>query len=733
MNTLKRLAVTAFACLTGVGVIAQTTEQAQQDSDAALDTIAIINQINYAVEVVRSYHNVCALEDEYERISVDNLNLNSIRDEETLQLIRDMRETLNGMRMNDRARKWYRHVLTRDLKGAKLEGMAKMANAVTTSLVNGEGGLWSRLGQAVSATISAGVETVADYKKAEHAMQGQFEDKEFELDTEKLNRLHEMNDKLLVRQWNLIRSYRLDDRLRVTAKDVQALVRCVKGSNPKNVFRQLKPMERAFEVYPTYWYYRAAMAMAAGDMKDALSSCEHFERSNRRLFRTDQMAATVAMIKITAMLDLKPSDADLSPEDREVVEKALEVIGEQNYTLENADQGIFCASVYLSVLNDADMANDVLEALMARLAEESRDELTEYRDLFTRPAEAGKKDSPPNTVYLVQCRMLRIAIDQKREGKVHIDRLKEICGRETTCSLEKLFYFGELRISDLWEIAKGEVEKINLSADGSRVVAEIPVAWFLLGELDVAVEALKGTNVVKVLKGDDIRRSHVMSSPHLVPLAKSEAYVRIVMSVEEGALAGCDGVRLRLNHVSWPVDLLYASEKPIAKGSVYLVPVRVERFMGKGIDKVIWDDPAAQVKKNAMELRLAAEQGDAEAQYKLVDSYNSGEGVVQDKGESVKWLRKAAEQGYVEAQYKLADCYYDGEGVVQDREEAVKWYRKAAEQGHAAAQFSLGVCYRYGFGVSRDKKEAEKWLRKAAEQGDVAAKAMLIQLKFSLF
>ena len=134
---MKRFALFACICWVGLGLLTDTLAEAQHaDSDAALDTIAIINQINYAVEVIRTYNNVIALEEEYEKISADNLNLNCIRDEESLQLIRDILNTLNSMRMNDRARKWYRHVLTRDLKGAKINGMAKMATTVTSSLAN---------------------------------------------------------------------------------------------------------------------------------------------------------------------------------------------------------------------------------------------------------------------------------------------------------------------------------------------------------------------------------------------------------------------------------------------------------------------------------------------------------------------------------------------------------------------------------------------------------------------
>ena len=123
--------------------------------------------------------------------------------------------------------------------------------------------------------------------------------------------------------------------------------------------------------------------------------------------------------------------------------------------------------------------------------------------------------------------------------------------------------------------------------------------------------------------------------------------------------------------------------------------------------------------------RRAAEQGDAEAQFKLGVSYANGEGVGEDDGEAAKWYRKAAEQGHAEAQFKLGVSYGNGWGVAKDEQEAAKWYRKAAEQGHAEAQFKLGVRYANGEGVREDDGEAVKWYRKAAEQGHALAQTNL--------
>jgi TPR repeat protein len=88
----------------------------------------------------------------------------------------------------------------------------------------------------------------------------------------------------------------------------------------------------------------------------------------------------------------------------------------------------------------------------------------------------------------------------------------------------------------------------------------------------------------------------------------------------------------------------------------------------------------------------------------------------------VKWYRKAAEQGDADAQFRIGVSYYDGEGIAKDAVEAVKWYRKAAEQGLADAQTNLGNCYYNGEGVAKDAVEAYAFYNLASVTNKVALK-----------
>ena len=95
--------------------------------------------------------------------------------------------------------------------------------------------------------------------------------------------------------------------------------------------------------------------------------------------------------------------------------------------------------------------------------------------------------------------------------------------------------------------------------------------------------------------------------------------------------------------------------------------------------------------------------------------------LAEDYVEAAKWFRVAAKQGNADAQLYLGGMYDDGEGVPENDADAAKWYRLAAEQGNATAQMILGAKYLNGEGVPEDFVQAYKWTNLAAAQGNDAA------------
>ena len=74
----------------------------------------------------------------------------------------------------------------------------------------------------------------------------------------------------------------------------------------------------------------------------------------------------------------------------------------------------------------------------------------------------------------------------------------------------------------------------------------------------------------------------------------------------------------------------------------------------------------------------------------------------QTESQDVEAVRVAAKQGNAEAQRTLGRAHLQGDGVAQDDAEAMRWFRLAADQGLAPAQRSLGTGYAVGRGVPQD-------------------------------
>lgn len=172
------------------------------------------------------------------------------------------------------------------------------------------------------------------------------------------------------------------------------------------------------------------------------------------------------------------------------------------------------------------------------------------------------------------------------------------------------------------------------------------------------------------------------------------------------------------------------------------------------LDKLI-EESRFRKAANISELKILAERGDMETQYRLGDLFERGEGgVTKNLAEAVGWLREGAKQDLGSAYFEgddfpeedsvlvkwLIKAYRAGnphalyiayflsenmDGVPRDYVEAVKWHRKAAVQGHAAAQYRLSELYRGGLGVAQDRGEGIRWLQKAAAGGFAEAQAEL--------
>jgi hypothetical protein len=117
--------------------------------------------------------------------------------------------------------------------------------------------------------------------------------------------------------------------------------------------------------------------------------------------------------------------------------------------------------------------------------------------------------------------------------------------------------------------------------------------------------------------------------------------------------------------------------------------------------------------KSLADLRMLADQGDADAQWQMGVRYHNAEDVPHDDAQAMKWFLRAAEQGNVAAQSALGAYYWAGRGVPEDLSQAYLWSAIALANGDENSKVRLeGLASQMTRAqVSAARQQAEVWIR----------------------
>jgi localization factor PodJL len=211
-----------------------------------------------------------------------------------------------------------------------------------------------------------------------------------------------------------------------------------------------------------------------------------------------------------------------------------------------------------------------------------------------------------------------------------------------------------------------------------------------------------------------------------------------------------------------PASLLASTGTAGAASAPAIVPATEQlvtgSIAGQPASTATFALPAEEI--GPLELRQAAANGNAKAQFEVAAIFGEGRAVAQNYPEAAIWYERSAAQGFVPAQYRLGNLYETGTGVDKDLaiaklwyqraaeaanrmamhnlaalyaggqlgeqafETAAEWFEQAASRGMTDSQFNLGMLYARGLGVPQDFEQSYKWFALAARGGDAdAAKA----------
>lgn len=124
----------------------------------------------------------------------------------------------------------------------------------------------------------------------------------------------------------------------------------------------------------------------------------------------------------------------------------------------------------------------------------------------------------------------------------------------------------------------------------------------------------------------------------------------------------------------------------------------------------------------------SAKQGNAEAQLKVGEMYETGFGVEQNNMEARYWITRSANQNNETARFKLLYWDMKKKGLNDENKAKVEELNAKAKQGNAQAQYYLGKMYAHGVGIKKNPDIAIDWLNKAALAGVLEAELELASL-----
>lgn len=108
------------------------------------------------------------------------------------------------------------------------------------------------------------------------------------------------------------------------------------------------------------------------------------------------------------------------------------------------------------------------------------------------------------------------------------------------------------------------------------------------------------------------------------------------------------------------------------------------------------------------DVKESASDGHPVSQYKLGILYYTGHTVKQSFREAYKLFKLAAEQGNIDAQADLANLYWEGLGVIEDKELSYLWYSLAAIDGDSDYIFARNQLEVYYLSKEESKKAQKK-------------------------
>lgn len=516
-----------------------------QRDQKAETAVVLINHLNWVVSrVEQNKDNAAVIEEEYENLTDNNINLATIEDEEIAREILALMGVFTDIRKVIMELDTLHECVELQRKGAMYKaipnpGAILAPNPYLIAL---------RLAEATATSYMR-------YKDACNEILIGFKEKKLEIDKHRLSALNAINEELFWRQWQLVRKHGLEDAWRTSRSDCRELVAVIsiaeQGGNAKNlVYSYLKRNEPRFAYLPIYWYYRALWALnhvgneelSAADREDAVYSCEQFAKRHKDILRKDRICATVAMMLIGA------KEGRMSK--GELIEQLDVVV--RNTKTHDWDLAYFVAGAYAN-MGDFNRAEgilagtvDDLEALLMKYdASKGNFDITSMTELSvdkSRAKEKGERDThlasfPSYGLFLCRFMLNKLRYERpstKEQAREDMLALINAGGQKRVSLFERLLYADTM--GEKPAVLVDELQRVSASAVDDSVTFGLMEPWMITDNeiVRASVRAFRANDVVGIDCSPDVRLQNKAGNHYVQESSAAENKGDIVCRFKSG-------------------------------------------------------------------------------------------------------------------------------------------------------------------------------------------------------
>jgi len=304
----------------------------------ALDVALALNYCHMSLYKIIHYNDRIVLDEEYNEI-INNINLTKIKDEEVIDLLKSLMDTISHFKLNE---------------GDKELLYAEYENQVSNAFYSSFSGLATiptggNPFVAAATTLMNVGSAYANYRNNTELYRRQLKKSTWELDKKVITTINDVRKDFITSYWILMKRYKIPDQWRITEKQMDQYITVLKDTDSGRKFRNLQRLEDAFQAYPPFWYYLGEAAQDLKEYKYALKAYARLESSQKGFFREDNVYASALMNKISL----------LDPEkDKNIISNSLHIINTQSPL--DYRKNIFAALWYIN-LGDYNNAKERLQ------------------------------------------------------------------------------------------------------------------------------------------------------------------------------------------------------------------------------------------------------------------------------------------------------------------------------------------------------------------------------------